>query len=224
MLPSTGNFSAVQLPNQDSKALDITSSTGDFPSSNSGAWYPGVPSKKALVLTGVSLLAINALAGHQHISWLHVQVQHLPLVAVDKSSRHPEKKENKFVNCFETFSTWAATSKSQSLLKCFSLLSTRRWWRFLFPTYSMMMMACLCSPPYTANTFTTFSWPRARKHLEMWWFLKADKKLVHSPHWVRLTFQGLLPPCCRLRLHHLHSHLDNRGDPLWNNALWPNNF
>ena len=72
MLPSTGSFSAVQLPKQNSKALDITSSTGDFPSSNSGAWYPGVPSKKALVLTGVSLLAINALAGHQHISWLHV--------------------------------------------------------------------------------------------------------------------------------------------------------
>ena len=96
----------------------------------------------------------------------------------------------------------------KSLLKCFSLLSTRRWWRFLLPTYSMMMMACLCSPPYTANTFATFSWPRARKHLEMWWFLKADKKLVHSPHWVRLTFQGLLPPCCRLRLHHLHSHFE----------------
>ena len=37
------------------------------------------------------LLVTSTLAGFSS------QVQHFPLVAVDKSSRHPEKEENKFV-------------------------------------------------------------------------------------------------------------------------------
>ena len=116
MLPSIGSFSAVKLPEQNPKAVDITSSRGRLSKQqlwrliSRGAHQESLAANRSPTFghrhraTKVPQLA-DALAGHQHIGRLHVQVQHLHLVAVDKSSRHLEKEENYLSDRFETFST-----------------------------------------------------------------------------------------------------------------------
>ena len=46
---------------------------------------------------------------------------------------------------------------------------------------------------------------KARKHLEMLTSYNNDFSRPIISWCTHLTLQGLLPPCCRLRLHHLHS-------------------
>ena len=103
MLPRIWNLSAIKLPQQNSKTVNITSSLGGLSKQQLRCLIPRSPNQKCLRADGRSptfCRRVNgaakvaqlgdALAGHQHVGRLHVQVQHIHLVAVDQGFAHLE--------------------------------------------------------------------------------------------------------------------------------------